>query len=82
MSDFDRIYEELKEINKTTNEIKIEQACHTKDIEYIKREINGRLDERMDNKIMKEKYKGLIGLIGGISGGIGLIATIINFFVG
>ena len=78
-SNFTEIFRRLDEIDK-------KQVAHKKDIEYIKKEINGKLDKRIDDKInysiLKEKYKGLVGLIGGIFGGVGFILTVIKFFTG
>jgi hypothetical protein len=86
MNELDRIHETMEKIFDKIEVIQKDQVCCKKDIEYIKKEINGKMDKRFDEKIknaiITEKYKGLVGLIGGIFGSIGFIVTLINFIVG
>ena len=90
MNELDRIYntmqDNFKEIFSRLDDIDKKQVENSKDIEFIKKELNGKMDQRIktaiDFSILKEKYKSLTGLIGGVLGAIGFLATIIKFFVG
>lgn len=86
MSEMERLHNSMRDGFKTVFEkldiLQAKQISNQKDIEYIKKEMNGKLDERIDNKILKFKFKTLIAMVTGTIGCIIGIITIIKFFVG
>lgn len=87
MSEMELLHNSMRDgFNKIFNKLDVlqeKQISNQKDIEYIKKEINGKLDEKMDTKIetrlLKKENKILII---GITAVISLVIGLIKFFVG
>jgi septal ring factor EnvC (AmiA/AmiB activator) len=73
MSNFEKIYNEIKEVNEKVTDAKVERAEQSKDIEYIKKELKEIKESKKENKKI---------LVAIVTSGVAFFATALKWITG